>query len=1191
MIPTEIAGYYDRFTPGETDWKGILFRPGVALQAAELNEIQSMLRDEIEQFGQTIYETSAPIEGLEAVVDLAALKVTITSGKLYALGMIHRVAGAEVTITGVGTELIGVTLTPSLVTAAEEPTLMDPAVGAENYGYEGANRMVYTAAIVKIVPGINAYPIAEIVDGQLSNNYGHMRPLWSKFIAFIEKRTYEESGHYLLHRPRVTVIDDGPEHLLFRANDLQGYVDGRRVGIENVAARSGTTLDTMTVLDELQLFSSGTLKYQSYNAPIREVSQLTGRVYAEVSMTRGAVINGSDAVPGQYWPVAQVLEVRQGGTVYTSSTDYVVSGNNINWSLGGAEPATGSTYVVKLLYMYQFVKEIRVYSGSGSKSNLANWTVSQSGDYLARDSFKAGSAIEFYDTPKTIDGTEPIDFKTEYLFTTGGVKPHHNTEVQLDYKFALPNYYIMAVDKRGILYISQGVAAANPTLPNFGPSFLPFVRFKLPPEARASDVETTHLDVVRLSMIELQKMLRQVRDLQYNQTQFQLHYELTIRETPTDKRAVFADDFSDFIPSDYTRANYNASLNLPEKACYLGLEIEDVSPVVTSSNATSINDSWFIPYTHKEYVAQRFSNHFIQVNAYDYVSLGAIVVLDPPEDVFLATEYIVYDNITERHLEFQLPDRLVNVQGPNINLNSGNVIRDIGRRTTVETNDRIVNSTVSLDLLSSQTEETVTLYSNARQININVDGREFLPNEEIIIYFSGKAVFATPAVGFNVGVEAGSVICNASGQLKCSFVVPEGQRNDIHKVSFVGNGGALGASAGSYAEVTYLSDARLSTICTTNNYLRTRTDIRETTVTTTTQNLITWGWQSIDPVAQTFTVDEDVALSRVHLFFRQAGNTPVQLLIVTTENGIPTSQVLGECVVNSANIIASMDASAATIFEFTQPVYLHKDTEYAMVVKTDNANAQLWVSQFGAASGLLKNPHTGVLLRSANARTWSPEQLMDMKFVLDVANFSTTTSEVVLAFNLSSPRAFFALAGTNIQPSEKTLVRYQYNTGGAGNWLDFKLGEDVAIGHLTNTINVRVTLMGVSNNSPIVNNDLRLRAWCYALTGDYEAREFIVETADVRYVDLWLDEIKPSGTTIVPKLSFDGGITWTDMVDQPADLRTLDAATNEVERHYLYDTGSDATLKTAIKIRVAMSTASAVVSPRLRKLRAAARTI
>jgi hypothetical protein len=216
---------------------------------------------------------------------------------------------------------------------------------------------------------------------------------------------------------------------------------------------------------------------------------------------------------------------------------------------------------------------------------------------------------------------------------------------------------------------------------------------------------------------------------------------------------------------------------------------------------------------------------------------------------------------------------------------------------------------------------------------------------------------------------------------------------------------------------------------------------------------------------------------------------------------------------------------------------------------------------------------------------------MDLKFDIDVAKFTTATSDVTMAFNFAENRSRFILVGTNIQPNERTLARYQYNTGVGGNWIDFKLNEEVDIGYLTTLVNVRVTLMGAANSSPTINNDLHMRAWRYALSGDYEAREFVVETADIRYVDLWLDEVKPSGSTIVPKVSTDGGATWVNMTNVPADSRILDAANNETERHYLYDTGSDATLKTTVKIRVSMTTASATTSPRLRRLRAAARTI
>ena len=101
-----------------------------------------------------------------------------------------------------------------------------------------------------------------------------------------------------------------------------------------------------------------------------------------------------------------------------------------------------------------------------------------------------------------------------------------------------------------------------------------------------------------------------------------------------------------------------------------------------------------------------------------------------------------------------------------------------------------------------------------------------------------------------------------------------------------------------------------------------------------------------------------------------------------------------------------------------------------------------------------------------------------------------------------------------------------------------------------------------------------------------------MSTNDVRYVDLWIDETKPAGTVIAPQVSFDSGVTWLNMTNVAQDDRLLDAsAVPTVERHYVYDTGSNTVLKDKVKLKVNMTTTTGDSSPSIKRLRSVARTI
>jgi hypothetical protein len=63
-----VAPYYDDFDP-EKNFHRVLFRPGVALQAREVTQLQSILQDQIEKFGDNIYRIGSIINGCNITTD------------------------------------------------------------------------------------------------------------------------------------------------------------------------------------------------------------------------------------------------------------------------------------------------------------------------------------------------------------------------------------------------------------------------------------------------------------------------------------------------------------------------------------------------------------------------------------------------------------------------------------------------------------------------------------------------------------------------------------------------------------------------------------------------------------------------------------------------------------------------------------------------------------------------------------------------------------------------------------------------------------------------------------------------------------------------------------------------------------------------------------------------------------------
>ena len=56
----DTAPYYDDFDPDD-NFHRILFRPGYAIQARELTQLQSILQKQIEQFGRHVFQEGSVV--------------------------------------------------------------------------------------------------------------------------------------------------------------------------------------------------------------------------------------------------------------------------------------------------------------------------------------------------------------------------------------------------------------------------------------------------------------------------------------------------------------------------------------------------------------------------------------------------------------------------------------------------------------------------------------------------------------------------------------------------------------------------------------------------------------------------------------------------------------------------------------------------------------------------------------------------------------------------------------------------------------------------------------------------------------------------------------------------------------------------------------------------------------------------
>lgn len=182
---------------------------------------------------------------------------------------------------------------------------------------------------------------------------------------------------------------------------------------------------------------------------------------------------------------------------------------------------------------------------------------------------------------------------------------------------------------------------------------------------------------------------------------------------------------------------------------------------------------------------------------------------------------------------------------------------------------------------------------------------------------------------------------------------------------------------------------------------------RITTTTRTERRTRPW-----DPIAQTFKVTDDTGIfaTSIDLFFAgkpsESTKVPVKSYIVTTVNGYPTGDIVpgSESTVNWEDVVTTADGSLATTFEYSYPVYLSADTEYAIVCFSASSEYTAYISELGGDKTdlitgriITSQPALGSFFASSNKSTWTAMQNKDLKFTLKRGSFATGETAQLVA--------------------------------------------------------------------------------------------------------------------------------------------------------------------------------------------------
>jgi len=353
MKNIDLANYYCRDSHAE---EAILFRAGLGLQSPELNELQDINDTRLRRIADRFMSDGSIQSGGAVVIDPDTGETTCAASEIYLRGRIRDVPEAKLNIPLTGVVEIGVWLTEAVVTELQDPTLRDPCEGTRNYDEPGAARLRISAVWGLSTDGGtgNFYRVYDVENGVLKIKSAP--PDLSGFASALARYDRDNNGgHYVIHGLSLVWLSHDDREETYSLLEGKAHVYGHEIELPTaLRLRFPFDPDLQTILSEPHQFSSGgsgKMRVNVDRAPIHDIRKVDITKQATATVLHGSYAGVADALPDP--AVIEIVEVKQGGTTYKKTQDYVFSGGMIDWSPAGAEPAPGSSYEVTYKHITQ----------------------------------------------------------------------------------------------------------------------------------------------------------------------------------------------------------------------------------------------------------------------------------------------------------------------------------------------------------------------------------------------------------------------------------------------------------------------------------------------------------------------------------------------------------------------------------------------------------------------------------------------------------------------------------------------------------------------------------------------------------------------------------------------------------------------------------------------------------------------
>lgn len=959
--------YYDRGAESvNKSYTKLAFNPDVPLQQSELNELQTLIDYHLKTQGDALFSDGDLVSGFDFDITETpeGLKqIKFHEGMIYLEGKVRPFFGGTVTINGVGDETINARVEASIVTHVEDPTLLDPTIGAPSESSKGADRV--KEVVVLSANDHDNTKVFDFEDGKLLITKD--KPGADKLMDILAERTFDESGSYRVdgYELYVDTTQETAEDVSLIASAGRAYVRGYKVEKpSSTRINIPKSTETREVIDESQLYlnddGSGTTlqKVRLNNRPVKEIRSVTGTVTKVKSTVTRDPSSRIDNI-GQTG-VTSILEFHVSGvlTTYTQGTDYqLVNGSQIQWIVGGKAPTSGTTYLVTFLYIKPFTQGVE-YELVESKELDTN------------------GLPAYY-----------IDFSKKT-----GDKPVTNTNLNITYSYYLARKDLVMLDRFGKFTVLQGQASTIDDV--FAPSSndtlsLPIGTITVFPNSLHA--LTNSETVTNIPFEKLQKLVARVQTLEYNISTMAMDISAQQGHDPMLLRGTFSDGFNTIEKLDeglegveengkplrYVGYSFeDAEITLPFKE----EKQNDMNLILGTPEAGWASMSWgrvvTSPYKQVTLIDQPLATNIMNVNPYMvFDERTGSLKLTPSNDSWIEKETITVNNVKTKTYRVNRwwrhnGDTRGNKDSEFIKANQNAIAWDKGQTSltggTLAHDKANPRTGVITENGGTNTMETTIEFMRSRTVKISAEG--LLPfADNLYLVFNGIKTALKPSGTTTAGAIKDTVKADAKGNVTASFVVPGGQRCGSVNVELKNDAGSTTKASSATAIYTAHGTKRVT----------------EKIVLTTKITV-----KLYDPLAQSIQITEDRIVSGVGLYF-QSKDTSVPLMVQMrgmSDGGQPNNKIYAEKVIQPADIKVSAKGTVVTDVFFDDPIMAKAGDTYAIVLLSDSAEYNVFVATMGEnlitdpKKKVLTQPNIGVLFTSANAQTWTAHQTSDLKF-------------------------------------------------------------------------------------------------------------------------------------------------------------------------------------------------------------------